>query len=231
MTTILDIQRQVKLLGFDPGIVDGFIGPRTLDAIAAALRQVAPIQTITRSDALVPEEWMPPCKMDRVVVHWSAGTHTATEFDRGHYHILINGDGKVVRGLPAIEGNSAGGKGRKASHTRNLNTGSAALTTLLKVYVCGHMFDALISLGFNAGMGALSRSDVMARLNNGDYPAAGDEFLHIKNYSDGLLKRRTSERAMFRDAEYGDLSKVLCWQGNPRTTKPELIDFPPEEEG
>jgi hypothetical protein len=43
--------------------------------------------------------------MDRC--HWTAGTQKATEFDRGHYHILIDADGNLVRGVPSIKLNEA----------------------------------------------------------------------------------------------------------------------------
>lgn len=105
----------------------------------------------------------------------------------------------------------------------------APLAGIINVYICGHMWDALMSLGFNTGMGALERSTVITRLNEGNYAAAADEFLKIKSHTPGLLKRREAERLIFLDAEYGDNSKIKCWTGDPRTTKPELIDFPREE--
>ncbi|PLU82213.1 N-acetylmuramoyl-L-alanine amidase, partial [Sinorhizobium medicae] len=40
---------------------------------------------------------MPAAKMGRIICHWTAGAHKASDFDRGHYHILIEDDGKLVR--------------------------------------------------------------------------------------------------------------------------------------
>lgn len=100
---------------------------------------------------VIPSAWMPAATMKRIIVHWTAGTHTATEFDRGHYHILINSDGKLVRGIPPISGNSQSKpKGAKASHTLNCNTGS------IGVSLCC-MGDAVES-PFNAGRWPLTRA-------------------------------------------------------------------------
>ena len=42
--------------------------------------------------------WMQPVKMTRIIAHWSAGTHRATELDKEHYHIIVEADGTIVRG-------------------------------------------------------------------------------------------------------------------------------------
>lgn len=77
---------------------------------------------------IVPAAWMPAAKMERIIAHWTAGTHKATEFDRVHYHILIEADGKLVRGIPSIVGNAAGQTRKRAHHTLNCNTGSIGVS-------------------------------------------------------------------------------------------------------
>lgn len=64
--------------------------------------------------------------MDRLVIHWSAGTHRANATDRRHYHYIIEGDGTVVEGQFTPEANARGPlvSGRYAAHTASLNTGS-----------------------------------------------------------------------------------------------------------
>ena len=54
----------------------------------------------------VPSNWMPNATIARVILHWTAGAHKATEFDRKHYHLLIEDDGKLIRGIPTIDLNS-----------------------------------------------------------------------------------------------------------------------------
>jgi hypothetical protein len=73
---------------------------------------------------IVPKEWMPPAKMKRIICHWTAGAHEASALDRKHYHIVVEGDGELVRGLVPIDENERTGDGRYAAHTLGANTGS-----------------------------------------------------------------------------------------------------------
>ena len=73
--------------------------------------------------------------MERIICHWTGGTHRASALDREHYHLLIEGDGSVVFGDYEISDNESVADNRYAAHTRNLNTGS------IGVAVCA-MLDA-----------------------------------------------------------------------------------------
>ncbi|MFW5834413.1 MAG: N-acetylmuramoyl-L-alanine amidase, partial [Pseudomonadota bacterium] len=73
---------------------------------------------------VVPPEWLVPARVRRVVVHWTGGNHRASTEDREHYHLLIEGDGTVVRGRHPVDANDHTGDGVYAAHTRALNTGS-----------------------------------------------------------------------------------------------------------
>ncbi len=78
---------------------------------------------------LVPAGWMPAAKIARVIVHWTAGTYAATTFDRAHYHILVDGEGKLVRGTPSIALNALPrAQPGYAAHTRNCNSGSIGIS-------------------------------------------------------------------------------------------------------
>lgn len=68
--------------------------------------------------------WLPACAMKRIICHWTAGGYQATELDREHYHILIEGDGTLVRGNYSIADNVTTSDGKYAAHTRGCNTGS-----------------------------------------------------------------------------------------------------------
>lgn len=69
------------------------------------------------------------------------------------------------------------------------------------------MFDALVSLGFNIGVGALLNSTLMKRMRAGDFAAAAEEFLRWDKARDpktgqkkrlaGLTRRRKAERELF----------------------------------
>lgn len=66
--------------------------------------------------------------MKRIIMHWTAGTHKVSSIDRRHYHEIVGGDGKRVRGDLLPEANLNTRDGRYAAHTRALNTGSVGLS-------------------------------------------------------------------------------------------------------
>ncbi len=77
----------------------------------------------------IPQEWLSKVKMDRVICHWTAGGHKASNLDRAHYHLLVEADGNLVRGQYSIAANSSIRKERGyAAHTRMKNTKSIGIT-------------------------------------------------------------------------------------------------------
>ena len=66
--------------------------------------------------------------MQRIIWHWTAGGHTANATDMRHYHVIIQGDGRVVMGNSPISANARianpNDGSTYAAHTRGLNTGS-----------------------------------------------------------------------------------------------------------
>jgi hypothetical protein len=66
--------------------------------------------------------------MARVITHWTAGGYHASETDREHYHLLIEGDGRPVRGDHTIRDNLSTADGDYAAHTSRLNTASIGVT-------------------------------------------------------------------------------------------------------
>lgn len=63
--------------------------------------------------------------MDRIVIHWTAGSHTATAHDKQFYHYIIDDDGDVHTGVHPVSANRGPLiSGRYAAHTLNCNTGS-----------------------------------------------------------------------------------------------------------
>jgi hypothetical protein len=77
---------------------------------------------------LIKKDWLPSCSMKRVICHWTAGAHRASELDKAHYHILIEKDGKLVRGTHSIEDNVSTSDGVYAAHTLGANTGSIGVS-------------------------------------------------------------------------------------------------------
>ncbi len=73
-------------------------------------------------------DWMPEAKIQRIHLHWTAGKHQATPYECRHYHILIEGDGTVVRGTYSIANNVQGVRKGRASHTLNANSGAIGVS-------------------------------------------------------------------------------------------------------
>ncbi len=77
---------------------------------------------------IVPSEWMPACSMQRVIVHWTAGSYSVSKTDREHYHIIVSGEGQLERGDNSITDNVNTSDGDYAAHTKNCNTGSIGIS-------------------------------------------------------------------------------------------------------
>jgi len=126
-------QTRVAVQTFQRGkglAADGIVGALTIKALQAATAEkpVAKPSVPSVPAGIVPVAWMPTARLERVICHWTAGNHKASNFDRGHYHILIEDDGKLIRGTPSIAANGIGGSGPRASHTLNCNTGSIGVS-------------------------------------------------------------------------------------------------------
>ena len=76
-----------------------------------------------------------------------------------------------------------------------------AVNRLVKVDINQNQFDALVSFAYNVGEGALQKSDLLRKLNAGDFKGASAEFPRWNKSGGkvlvGLTKRREKERALF----------------------------------
>jgi N-acetyl-anhydromuramyl-L-alanine amidase AmpD len=67
--------------------------------------------------------------MERIIVHWTAGSYVVSATDREHYHIIVGGDGGLVRGDKSIEANvSTSDNDGYAAHTKSCNSGSIGIS-------------------------------------------------------------------------------------------------------
>jgi N-acetyl-anhydromuramyl-L-alanine amidase AmpD len=72
---------------------------------------------------------MPDCDMDKIIVHWTAGAYACSAVDKEHYHIIVDGDGKLWRGDKSIKANvSTSDNDGYAAHTKNCNTKSIGVS-------------------------------------------------------------------------------------------------------
>ena len=121
---------------------DGDFGPATLSASMAALASAGEAEHDARPDRdltdavidrphgfIIPAIWMPDANMKRIIWHWTAGSYNASETDKEHYHMLVEGDEDVIKGEFSIKANERiMGEGTYAAHTLGTNTGSIGLS-------------------------------------------------------------------------------------------------------
>ena len=69
--------------------------------------------------------------MKRIIIHWTAGTYYPTEFEKNHYHFLVDKNGKIHNGKFKPEDNEICKIGSYAAHTGGGNTGSIGIA------ICG----------------------------------------------------------------------------------------------
>ena len=65
--------------------------------------------------------------MKRIILHWTAGTYYPTEYEKEHYHFLIDKTGKIYSGKFSPENNEICRIGKYAAHTGGGNTGSIGI--------------------------------------------------------------------------------------------------------
>jgi len=98
-------------------------------AVGSDLNATAPTTPPTTTAGIVPADWMPDCKMNKVIVHWTAGSYVVSDTDEEHYHIIVDGDGKLHLGDNSIKANVSTSDGDGyAAHTKNCNAGSIGIS-------------------------------------------------------------------------------------------------------
>ena len=65
--------------------------------------------------------------MKRIVLHWTAGRYYPTEYEKEHYHFLVDDLGNIHKGKFPPENNEICRVGKYAAHTGGGNTGSIGI--------------------------------------------------------------------------------------------------------
>lgn len=111
-----------------------------------------------------------------------------------------------------------------------------AVNAAVKVPITQNQFDALVSLAFNIGTGAIAKASLMRKLNARDYVGAADGFLawnKVKKQAvKGLTRRRNEERKLFLtpDSAASSIASETPAVSSPTTaTEPEKTDSPTVE--
>lgn len=67
-------------------------------------------------------------KLNKIVLHWTAGAYYPNQTDLQHYHFLIDKDGKIYEGKFKPEDNENCQDGKYAAHTGGGNTGAIGIS-------------------------------------------------------------------------------------------------------
>jgi N-acetyl-anhydromuramyl-L-alanine amidase AmpD len=88
-------------------------------------------------------EWFSDVEMEKIVVHWTAGTYDISDNDRSHYHFLIDKNGAGYKGDNPVSGNAReDASGEVTSHVKNMNTGSIGISVAAMGNAIEYPFDA-----------------------------------------------------------------------------------------
>ena len=66
--------------------------------------------------------------MKRIIIHWTAGAYYPTDYEKEHYHFLVDKEGYVHNGKFKPEDNEVCKVGKYAAHTGGGNTGSIGVS-------------------------------------------------------------------------------------------------------
>lgn len=136
---------------------DGYWGPATSGACEGWFDDGADLDVeappIVLVGDIVPPAWFPDCDMDYITLHWTAGAYVASDHDKQYYHIIIESDGKLIRGDHPISDNVNVGDDNYAPHTSQANTKNIGIS-------CACMAGAVES-PFNAGKYPLTEKQWM----------------------------------------------------------------------
>ncbi len=133
--------------------------------------------------------------MKRIIIHWTAGGYYPTEYEKEHYHFLIDKDGIIYNGKFRPEDNEICKFGKYAAHTGGGNTGS------IGVAICG-------MAGF------------INKLSVGKYPILKKQFEKTMEFCANLVKKYNLEvtpQSVLTHYEFGIK--------NPKTSSAGKIDI------
>jgi lysozyme len=144
-------------------------------------------------------------------------------------------DGKWTIGFGCTEGVTEGliwtREEAEQAFREELTRFEAAVNRLVKVPISANAYDALVSFAYNCGEGALSKSNLLKKLNKGDHAGAAREFGNwvnsngVKNVP-GLVRRRAEEKAMFLRPDAPVKSKGKAAPVAPVPSMPQSVEAP-----
>lgn len=123
----------------------------------------------------------------------------------GYGHTSAAGAPKVVPGMTITD------KEANAIFDRDIERFAAKIEGLIKVDLTDNQFGACVSLAFNIGVGAFSKSSVLRFINKSQFDNAADAFALWNKAGGrvlpGLTKRRAAEAALFQEDDVDEEDK------------------------
>jgi lysozyme len=205
-TTVQVLQRRLIALGFQLPLYgpDGDPGTETLSAVNKALDELVTLRGVTSAipaPIVAPAASMTTSAAGRKAITDREGNRLTAYQDGGGVwtigvgHTSAAGDPVVTKGLKITAAQS------DEILSRDLKDVEKAVLKGLKVPVTQNQFDALVSLAFNIGNTAFTKTTLLKKLNAGDRAGAADQFLVWSKDNgkvvQGLVNRRKSERLQF----------------------------------
>jgi lysozyme len=203
------IQMRLSDLGFNPGVIDGLMGPNTRKAVArfqvarAIVGDIGPLTEAALFPVVspVPQDGMKTSAFGRAAISQREGVRL--EAYRDSVGVWTIGVGHTsAAGPPTVTPDL-----RISSSdcddilSCDLKTFERAVNDVVTTSMSQNQFDACVSLAFNIGGGAFKNSSVVRKLNAGDVSGAADAFLMWNKAGGRILKglttRRQSERKQF----------------------------------
>lgn len=133
--------------------------------------------------------------MKKIIIHWTAGGHVPTSYEKERYHFLVDGQGKIHLGKFKPEANLVCRKGMYAMHTGGGNTGSI-------------------------GVSMCSMANFVSKNNIGDFPITKIQFESTMKLCAQLAKKyqiKITPETVMTHYEFG--------VKNPKTTSHGKIDI------
>ena len=110
----------------------------------------------------------------------------------------------IVNGINVKKGDTCTIEQAKSYMAQDLKKFESAVNTAVKIPLNQNQFDAMVSLTYNIGIGALKSSTLLKKLNAKDYKGAAAQFDRWNKgggkVMQGLVNRRAKERKLFEKA-------------------------------
>lgn len=216
--SVKEIQELLKARGFDPGLIDGKLGPKT----QAAIRAFQEARGLVIDGKAGQYTWnalrasvisQPPTKaLADTYTTSAAGRALIKEFEGcvltahqvgGLWHIGIGHSVTSGRSPIPVEGMTITEREADSILAGDLKDTERAVAGAVNIPITQGQFDALVSITFNKGEGWFRKSALLAAVNGEDLDRASLAILSAvpgvtTKFYNGIFRRRLAEAKLFK---------------------------------